>query len=80
VSTTLVTLATLYPKTPFAEAIMRSIDGIFTTKFAALDVLAKNAPAESAANVIRELQAKIRPGRSLMGWVHLEGPLRRVIV
>jgi hypothetical protein len=80
VSTTLVTLATLYPKTPFAEAIMRSIDGIFTTKFAALDVLAKSAPAESAANVIRELQAKIRPGRSLMGWVHLEGPLRRVIV
>jgi hypothetical protein len=80
VSTTLVTLATLYPKTPFAEAIMRSIDGIFTTKFAALDVLAKNAPAESAANVIRELQAKIRPGRSLTGWVHLEGPIRRVVI
>lgn len=44
-----------------------------------LDAVARFVPGPTADS-IRRVQAKLQPGRSLTGWIHLEGPLKRCII
>jgi hypothetical protein len=44
-----------------------------------LDTVARLADGK-IADAIRHVQAKLQPGRQLVGWIHLEGLLKRCIV
>jgi len=45
-----------------------------------LDAILRLQPEGPVAASLRHVQAKLRPGRHLMAWIHLEGPVKRVLV
>ena len=45
-----------------------------------LDTIIRMQSDENVRAALRHVQAKLQPGRVLTAWVHLEGPIKRVIL